>query len=275
MSLPSPSRRTRVIDRSLRLICALALAVPVAAVLVLIAQLVIDLGGLGSDPGAGLGRGLVESLVLVGGAAALAVPLGLGAAVYFEEYGAEGRFGRMLETNLELLAGVPPVIYGLLGLEIFARGLDLGWGRGAAIATLALLLVPLVVTAARRGLAEVSGGQREAGLALGGTRWQVLRQLVLPAAMPRFASELLRALARALGEAAPLVMLAALAGEALGEAGGALPLQAFTGLSTGATASAAAACLALLAGVWALNLVAELLGRRVTTSSIRREELRP
>jgi phosphate transport system permease protein len=142
--------------------------------------------------------------------AAMALPLGIGAAIYLEEYNRKSHLSKLIEINIANLAGVPSIIYGLLGLEVFVRTLN--WNRSllAASATLSLLILPIVIMSSREALRTVPFGLREGALALGATRWQTTRQVVLPVALPGILTGTILAISRALGEAAPLIVVGAL-----------------------------------------------------------------
>lgn len=179
---------------------------------------------------------LGASAALVSLAALAAIPVGVGAAIYLEEYGVRGRLARIVDLNITSLAGVPPVVWGLLGLALFVRALGLGRGLAAGAATLGLLMLPLVILSAREALRAVPAALREGSYALGATRWQTIRHQVLPAALPEILSGLVRSVSRALGEATPLIVLGALLALPAGgnPAGGplaALPPRIFEWLS--------------------------------------------
>ncbi len=235
MSGPGPDARAA--DRRLRAAgpaVALGGAVALAALLAAVA----------ADPGGGLPRGwppglaraLLGSASLVGLAGCLAVPIGIGAAVYLEEYAPRNRLTRLIEINIASLAGVPAVVYGLLGLAVFVRALGLGHSLAAGAATLALIVLPAVILSTRAALRAVPLALRDASCALGATRWQTIRHQVLPAALPGTLAGLLLALARALGAAAPLIALGALGSLPAPAAGAdgalpALPVRIFDWLS--------------------------------------------
>ena len=160
---------------------------------------------------AGILPGIVGSLYLIALTAVIALPIGVGAAIYLEEYGRRSRLAAVLEVNIANLAGVPSVIYGLLGLGLFVRTLGLGRSLLAGAATMALLVLPIVIMASREALRTVPLGLREAGYALGATRWQTIRQVVLPMALPGILTGAILAVSRAIGEAAPLIVVGALA----------------------------------------------------------------
>ncbi len=159
---------------------------------------------------AGILPGLVGSLYLMGLTALIALPLGVGAAIYLEEYGKQSRMSRLIEVNIANLAGVPSIVYGLLGLGLFVRILHFGRSLLAGASTLALLVLPMVVLVSREALRTVPRGLREAAFALGATQWQTIRQVVLPIAYPGILTGAILALSRAIGETAPLVVIGAL-----------------------------------------------------------------
>lgn len=139
----------------------------------------------------------------------IAVPVGVGAAIYLEEYAADNAFTRVLEVNLRNLAGVPSIVYGILGLTVFVRLLGLGPVVLAAALTLSLLVVPVVVIASREGIRSVPASMRQAAYGLGATKSQVVFRVVLPAALSSVVTGVILAVARALGETAPLLVIGA------------------------------------------------------------------
>jgi phosphate transport system permease protein len=169
-------------------------------------------GDLSSSPDrAGVWAGVVGSVLLVLVCVAVVLPLGIATAVYLEEYADRRRLWvRLLEANLQNLASVPSIVYGILGLALVVRGpLALGTVLLAGGLTLALLVLPLVVVTARDALRAVPPSQREAAYALGATRWQVTCRVALPGAVPGIATGLVLAVAEALGQAAPLLVVGA------------------------------------------------------------------
>jgi phosphate transport system permease protein len=134
----------------------------------------------------------------------------VGAAVYLEEYGRRSRLATLIEVNIANLAGVPSVIYGLLGLGLFVRTVGLGRSVLAGALTLSLLVLPIVIISAREALRTVPHGLREGSFALGATRWQTVRQVVLPMALPGIMTGSILSISRAIGETAPLVVVGAL-----------------------------------------------------------------
>jgi phosphate transport system permease protein len=213
---------------------------------------------------AGLLPALAGSIWIVGLAALFAMPVGVGAAIALEEYGGRGRWARLIEINIANLAGVPSIVYGLLGLGLFVRALRLERTLLAGAATLALLMLPLVILTAREALRAVPLTLREASLGLGATRWQTVWHHVLPSALPGLLTGLILAVSRAIGEAAPLIVIGALTYVPFVPDGPfspftALPIQIYAWTSrpgTGFRANAAAAILVLLAVLLVANSVA-------------------
>ena len=136
-------------------------------------------------------------------------PVGVGAAVYLREYAKDTWYSRVLRTNISNLAGVPSIIYGIFGLALFARSLGLGFTVLAGALTLSLLILPVVIISAIEALDAVPDSQREGAYALGATRWQMVRGTILPAAGPGILTGIILAMARAIGETAPLILVGA------------------------------------------------------------------
>ncbi|HHY21047.1 MAG TPA: phosphate ABC transporter permease PstA, partial [Bacilli bacterium] len=131
-------------------------------------------------------------------------------AIYLEEYGKKGRFIRFVQMNISNLAGVPSIVFGLLGLTLFVRGLDLGRSVLAGGLTMSLLILPIIVVAAQEAIRAVPNELREASYGMGATKWQTIRRVILPAALPGILTGNILALSRAIGETAPLIMIGAL-----------------------------------------------------------------
>ncbi len=159
---------------------------------------------------AGVKSALFGTLWLIGLTAAVSVPIGMAAAIYLHEYAAKGKLTRFIELNIANLAGVPSIVYGILGLAVFIRLCGLGRSVLAGALTLSLLILPVIIIASREALAAVPDSIRLAAFGLGATRWQTVRSHVLPAAIPGMMTGVILALSRALGEAAPLIMIGAL-----------------------------------------------------------------
>jgi phosphate transport system permease protein len=168
-----------------------------------------------SSETAGVWQGIVGSLVTLGFVVFLAVPLGVGAAVYLEEYAPNTRLSRFIDVNIRNLAGVPSIVYGLLGLAIFVGVFRSVTGGGTMISaglTLGVLVLPLVIITSAEALRAVPSSIREAGYGVGATRWEVTRHHVLPSAAPGMLTGTVLSLARALGETAPVLLVGAVTG---------------------------------------------------------------
>jgi phosphate transport system permease protein len=162
------------------------------------------------DSRAGVRQGLLGSFILIGFVAVVALPLGVAAAIYIEEYAADTRLNRLLITNIRNLAGVPSIVYGILGLAFIVRGLGVGRVLMAGALILTLLVLPTIIIAAREAIRAVPDSIRQGGYALGATQWQVIWRQVLPAAIPGIATGSILSLSRAIGETAPLLLIGAL-----------------------------------------------------------------
>ena len=139
-----------------------------------------------------------------------AIPISMGTAIYLEEYARDSRWVRFVKLNIQNLAGVPSIIYGILGLTLFVRALGLGRSLLSGSLTMALLIMPIITIASQEALRAVPLSLRFAGFGVGLSRWQVVRQLTLPQAMPGILTGTILALSRAIGETAPLIMIGAL-----------------------------------------------------------------
>ncbi len=231
---------------------------------------------------AGLKQGLIGSLYLMLFVLVIAVPLGVGAAIYMEEYARDTRLVRFINTNIRNLAGVPAIVYGILGLALFVELLKPITGPGsvegksllAGGLTIALMVLPIVIITTQEALRAVPRSIREGGFGVGATRWEVIRSHVLPNAAPGILTGSVLSMARALGETAPLIMVGAATGF-LATRGGFLASlqQRFTALPTliyqyikkpqpEFQNLAAAGILLLMFLIFAVNLVAILLRNR-------------
>lgn len=141
----------------------------------------------------------------------IAIPLGVSAGIYLQEYGKKSKLASIIEVNISNLAGVPSIIYGLLGLEIFVRTLSMGSSLLAGASTLSLLILPVIIVATREALKAVPNSLREASFAMGATKWQTIWYQILPAASGGIVTGVILALSRAVGETAPLIVIGALA----------------------------------------------------------------
>jgi phosphate transport system permease protein len=272
----------RLAERAFIGLCLLAVALPLLLLVLLIGDVVVDaVGRMSWDfvtgypsrraESAGILPAIVGSVSLILLTAVLTLPAGVGAAIYLEEYGKRSRLAALVEINIANLAGVPSVIYGLLGLGLFVRTLGLGRSLLAGAATLALLVLPIVILSSREALRTVPQSLREACYALGASRWQSIRRVVLPMAMPGILTGAILSLSRAIGETAPLIVVGALAyvtflPDSLNAPFTALPIQIFNWVSRPQPAflvNGAAGIVVLLAIMSALNAAAILLRNRL------------
>ncbi|HET9672273.1 MAG TPA: phosphate ABC transporter permease PstA [Actinomycetota bacterium] len=274
----------------------LTLIVALAILVVLLAQITIravpvlqERGGqiLSSSysslpAGAGVRLGVVGSLSLMVFVVVIAFPLGIAAAIYLEEYARDTRLNRIINANIRNLAGVPAIVYGILGLAVFvellgdvtsAEGVE-GKSLLSGGLTIAIMVLPIVIITTAEALRAVPASLREAGFGVGATRWEVIRSHVLPNAAPGILTGSVLAMARALGETAPLLMVGAVTGflatsggsvEALGERFTSLPTLIFVYTKKPQPEFqevAAAAILILMGTIFLVNLTAILLRNR-------------
>ena len=238
-----------------------------------------------SDGSLGIHQGMYGSLWIAVIVAVLAFPIGIGAAVYLEEYAPRNRLTAFIEVNIRNLAGVPSVVYGLLGLALLLNGqifgLDRLTGGSSALSggiTLAILVLPIVIITSGEAFRAVPMELREGAYGVGATRWEMIRTQVLPYAAPGILTGTLLSMARAVGEAAPLILVGAVTGR-LGENPGLFDIGALddrftalpivitswtvqSGRDDGFTAAAAAAIVVLLVFVLMMNSAAILLRNR-------------
>lgn len=213
---------------------------------------------------AGVYHALMGSIWVIALTALLALPIGVAAAIYLEEYGTRSRFARFVELNIANLAAVPSIIYGLLGLGLFVRLMGMGQSVLAGSATLALLALPVVILSTREALRTVPNSIREGSYALGATKWQTIWNQVLPMALPGVLTGLILALSRAIGETAPLITIGALTyipfpPDSVWSKFTVLPIQIFNWVSRPQAdfkANAAAGILVLLALLLSMNAIA-------------------
>ena len=213
---------------------------------------------------AGVYHALMGSIWVIALTGLLALPIGVAAAIYLEEYGTRSRLARFIELNIANLAAVPSIIYGLLGLGLFVRLMGMGQSVMAGAATLALLALPVVILSTREALRTVPSSIREGSYALGATKWQTIWNQVLPMALPGVLTGLILALSRAIGETAPLITIGALtyipfAPDSVWSKFTVLPIQIFNWVSrpqAAFKANAAAGILVLLALLLSMNAIA-------------------
>lgn len=219
----------------------------------------------------GLRSALQGSIWLMVLTALLSFPLGVGAGIYLEEFAPKNAFTRFLEVNVANLAGVPSIIYGLLGLGIFVRGLGLGRSVLAGVLTMTLVILPVIIVSTREALRAVPSSIREAALALGASRWEMVRDHVLVYAMGGILTGMILALSRAIGETAPLITIGALTYIAFDLRGPldmftVLPIQIFNWVSMpqkGFQQLAAAGIIVLLIALLSMNALAIYLRNRL------------
>lgn len=213
---------------------------------------------------AGIFTALMGSVWILVLTTIIALPLGIAAAIYLEEYAKKGRLSSLLEINISNLAGVPSIIYGLLGLEIFVRILEMGASILAGSFTLALLILPIVIVSTREAIKAVPKSIRDASFALGASKWQTVYMQLLPASFGGILTGVILALSRAVGETAPLIVIGALAYVPFAPATpldefSVLPIQIFNWISrpqAGFEVNAAAAIIILLAITFTMNAIA-------------------
>jgi phosphate transport system permease protein len=200
----------------------LALTIALAAILAIIAYSVVeghtrlDLDMIFNGPStarretAGYSVAIVGTLQIIAGVIFIIVPLGVGTSLYLELFADKSKWwNRIIELNIQNLAGVPSIVFGILGLALFVRFFNLGFVVAAASATIAILVLPTVILASREAIKAVPSSILEGSLALGVTRWQAVWKQVLPAAGPGMLTGVILAIARAIGEAAPLLLVGA------------------------------------------------------------------
>jgi phosphate transport system permease protein len=232
---------------------------------------------------AGVWQGLVGSMILAGFVAVFALPIGIAAAIYLQEYARDTRVNRLLITNIRNLAGVPSVVYGILGLVVFVQALRAVTGPESSGRsyisgglTLAVLVMPIVILITMEALRAVPGGIREGAYGVGATRWEVVRSHVLPYAAPGIFTGAILALARAFGETAPLLLVGSVTGY-LSTPSGRTPLEIVQGVYTALPtqifawsklpasewqSNTAAAIIVLLTAILVVNFLAIVLRNR-------------
>jgi phosphate transport system permease protein len=259
-------------------VCRAAVVIPLMLLAWLLIKIAIaglgrlDLAFLSDAPSrhadkAGIFPALMGSLWLMVLTAVIALPIGIGTAIYLEEYGRKNKVATVIEIAIANLAGVPSIVYGMLGLGLFVRALALGDSVLSGAATLALLVMPIVIMTTREALRTVRDVLREAAFGLGATRLQVIRHVVLPMSLPGILTGAILAISRAIGETAPLMLVGAVAfitfaPDGLDSPYTALPMQIYRWTSMPQQAfltNAAAGILVLMATLFSLNLIAILL----------------
>jgi phosphate transport system permease protein len=219
---------------------------------------------------AGFESAVVGTIWVISLTALFAFPVGVGAAIYLEEYAAKSTWTTILQTNIANLAGVPSVVYGLLGLGLFVEAMNLGRSVIAGALTMALLILPIIIISSQEALRAVPLSLRQAAFGLGATKWQVVRHHVLPAAAPGVLTGTILALSRAIGETAPLLVVGASAFAAFNPDGlrssfTVLPIQIYRWTANAQTEFkelAAAGIIVLLVVLLVMNAAAIVLRER-------------
>jgi phosphate transport system permease protein len=219
---------------------------------------------------AGIKSALFGTVWLIVATAAISIPIGVAAAIYLEEFARPSRFHTFIEVNVTNLAGVPSIVYGIIGLALFVRGLGLGRSVIAGALTMSLLILPVIITASREAIRAVPPSIRIAAYAIGASRLQTVWSHVLPAALPGVITGVILALSRALGETAPLISIGALTYVAsvpggLGDSFTALPIQIYDWASRPQPewhGLAAAGIIVLLAVLLLMNATAVFIRQR-------------
>ena len=224
---------------------------------------------------AGIHSALIGTLWLISLTALFSVPIGIGAGLYLEEFTKKNRISQFVDLNISNLAGVPSIVYGMLGLVIFVRWFELNQSVLAGSLTMSLLILPVIIISTREALRAVPNTIRQAAFALGATRWQTVYAHVLPAAFPGILTGIILALSRAIGETAPLIMIGALTYVAFVPDGPmddftALPIQIFNWASRPQQQFhelAAAGILVLLFVLLLMNSIAVIIRHRLEKKS--------
>jgi phosphate transport system permease protein len=279
-------RRRRRRGSAFAVLCAAATMVGVAALAVLLVDVLIDglprldLAFLTSFASriperAGVKAALVGSVWILGLTALISFPVSVAAAIYLEEYAPRSWVTKAIQTNIANLAGVPSIVYGILGLALFVRTLGLDRSVISGALTLSLLIMPVIIMAAQEAIRAVPPTIREAAYGLGATRWQVVASQVLPMALPGILTGTILALSRAVGETAPLIMVGAVGFLAFTPQGlmdqfTVLPLQIYSWISRPQEEFrqlAAAGIIVLLVLLLSMNAVAIILRNRAQRHS--------
>lgn len=237
-------RRT---DWMLHILFVIATSIGVLALCVLIIDILIDgISRLQPDlfmnfpsrkaDDAGMKSAIVGTIYMLLIMAPLSFIFGVGSAIYLEEYAKKGRLTRLIQLNISTLAGVPSIVYGILGLALFVRLFALDRSLIAGALTMTLLVLPIIIVSAQEAIRAVPKSRRDASFALGATKWQTVARSVMPSAIPGILTGVILAMSRAIGETAPLVMIGALTYVAflpngLGDSFTVIPIQVYNWLS--------------------------------------------
>jgi phosphate transport system permease protein len=234
-------------DWMLHLLFVAATSIGVLALCALIVDILIDgISRLQPDlftnfpsrkaDGSGMKSALVGTIYMLLIMAPISFIFGVGAAIYLEEYAKKGRITRIIQLNISTLAGVPSIVYGILGLTLFVRLLSLDRSLIAGALTMTLLVLPIIIVSAQEAIRAVPKSRRDASFALGATKWQTVSRSVMPSALPGVLTGVILAMSRAIGETAPLVMIGALTyvaflPEGLKDSFTVIPIQVYNWLS--------------------------------------------
>jgi phosphate transport system permease protein len=280
-SAHSKSRRAK--DAVFRIVCQIAATIAVVILFVLVAKLVVDGAGrlsmdfLTKNPSqrfpdrAGIWSPLAGSAFIMILTIAFVVPVGVAAAIYLEEFATRKNAAiRFIQLNISNLAGVPSIVFGMLGLALFVTSLKIGKNVLAGALTMSVLVLPMVILVTQEALKAVPKSYREASLALGTTQWQTILRAVLPSALPGILTGIILAASRAIGETAPLIVvgavgLATFTPDSLDDRYSVLPLQILDWIGQPKEAfrvNAAAAILVLMALLFTLNSIAIIIRAR-------------
>lgn len=274
-------RRRKGVARLAQVLFTIAAFLGVALLVILLYQIIHDGAGslkwhfLTSFPSripsqAGIKSALVGSAYLVVLTAILSLPVGVGAAIYLEEFAGKSWINKAIQINISNLSGVPSIVYGLLGLAVFVRFFNLERSLISGALTMSLLLLPMVIIASQEAIRSVPNSIRQAALAVGATRWQAVRDHVLPSALPGILTGVILSMSRAIGETAPLIMIGALnyvafTPKSLKDGFTALPIQIFNWATRPQSAFhdlAAGGIIVLVVVLLSMNAVAILLRHR-------------
>jgi phosphate transport system permease protein len=280
-TVPRFDRVRRIKGRVFAVLCAAATLVGVVSLAVLLFDVIVDGAGRLSfeflnsfasrfPERAGVKAALAGSVWILGLTVMIAFPLSVAAAIYLEEYAARNWVTKAIQINIANLAGVPSIVYGILGLALFVRALGLERSVISGALTLSLLIMPVIIIASQEAIRAVPSTIREAAYGLGATRWQVVRRQVLPMAMPGILTGTILALSRAVGETAPLIMVGAVGfvaftPQSLTDSFTVLPLQIYNWVSRPQDEFrelAAAGIIVLLTLLLTMNAVAIVLRNR-------------
>lgn len=268
----------RKIDFTLHILFVLATSVGVIALCALIVDIIVDgVARLQPDlftefpsrkaENSGMKSALVGTIYMLLIMAPVSFIFGVGAAIYLEEYAKKGWLTRIIQLNISTLAGVPSIVYGILGLALFVRLMALDKSLIAGALTMSLLVLPIIIVSAQEAIRAVPKSRRDASFALGATKWQTVSRSVMPSSIPGILTGVILAMSRAIGETAPLVMIGALTyvaflPEGLKDSFTVIPIQVYNWLSKPQIEFkelAASGIIVLLALLLLMNLSAILL----------------